>query len=220
LEEVERTWALDCSNRFPPPAGATVLSWDALSALRREFLRRFNTVARDLRSVDQTAEDLKRADIGRLVGPEISADRRVREFARSVFLSGNGSLVFGNSFVEWGASEALRRVEPQVLFAAFGIRQKLKPFSSTVLFEDQNRSNPTADQDDPAGSWRDALMLARYTYLAAQRVSCYPEHTLTLVASFSRTRVLALVARPAVLPESPASPEALTAFALRWLADA
>ena len=218
LGEVERSWVLDCSGRFAKPGGATVLSWEALGGLRRDFLRRFNTVARDLRSVDQIGEDLKRADIGRLLDPDTAAQPRVREFVRSLFLSGNGSLVFGNSFVQWGASEALRRVEPQVLFASFGFRQKLKPFSSVVLFEDQSRSNPVRDEDDPAGSWIDAVMLAQYTWLAAQRVACYRDRTLTIVGAFDVNTVQVLSPRPLPPAGRPKSSEDLTAFACDWLA--
>src|SRR5262249_50058560 len=153
--------------RLSGTANANVLSWDSLARLRQEFLRQLNAVQRDLRSVDQTNEDLKRADINRLVGTEFASSPRVLEFMRNLFLSGNGSLVFGNSFVQWGASEALRRAQPQALIASFGIRKKLKPFSSLVLFEDQSRSNPLPDEDDPAGSLIDAAMLSQYVYLAA-----------------------------------------------------
>ena len=200
MEEVERTWVFECDARLSGVAGASVLSWDSLSPLRREFLRRLNAVQRDLRSVDQTSEDLKRTDINRLLAPAMAANPRVREFVRTLFLSGNGSLLFGNSFVEWGASEALRRVQPQVLIASFGMRKKLKPFSSVVLFEDQNRSNPVPDEDDPAGSWVDAAMLAQYVYLAAQRVAGYPDHTVTLMAAFDSKRVLVLAPEAAGLP--------------------
>jgi len=217
FEEIERTWVLECSEQFAGLANATVLSWDSLDALRREFLRRLNAVQRDLRSVDQTSDDLKRADIGRLAGPAIAANARVREFVRSVMLSGNGSLVFSNSFVEWGASEALRRVQPQALVASFGMRQKLKPFSSLVLFEDQSRSNPVPDQDDPAGSLADAVLLAEYVYLASQRVACYPGRTVTLLSAADWNRVLILSPRAPAFAGSPATPEQLTTFVLGWL---
>jgi hypothetical protein len=220
LEEIERTWVFECAARFSALANATVLSWDALDALRREFLRRLNAVQRDLRSVDQTSEDLRRADIGRLAGPGIAGNPRVREFVRGVLLSGNGSLVFSNSFVEWGASEALRRVQPQALVASFGMRQKLKPFSSLVLFEDQHRSNPVPDQDDPAGSLTDAVLLAEYVYLAAQRVACYPEHTVTLLSAVDWNRALILSPRAPQFAGSPVTPEQLARFILGWLAAA
>jgi hypothetical protein len=217
FEEIERTWVFECGTQFSDLANSTVLSWDAMDPLRREFLRRLNAVQRDLRSVDQTTEDLRRADISRLAGPAITANPRVREFVRSVLLSGNGSLVFSNSFVEWGASEALRRVQPQALVASFGMRQKLKPFSSLVLFEDQNRSNPVRDQDDPAGSLADAVLLAEYVYLASQRVACYPDHTVTLMSAIDWNRVLILGPRAPRFAASSATPEQLTAFVLDWL---
>ena len=124
------------------------------------------------------------------------------------------------SFVEWGASEALRRVQPQVLIASFGVRKKLKPFSSVVLFEDQHRSNPTPDQDDPVGSMVDAAMLSEYVYLSAQRVACYPGHTVTVMAAFGSKRVLVLSPPAAGFPNSSNTPIDLTALALRWLTPA
>lgn len=214
LEEDERTWVFECDARFAGFAGAAVLSWADLAALRREFLRRLNAVHRDLHSVDRTSEDLRRIEIGRLVSPALAANPRLREFLRSLLLSGNGSLVFGNSFVQWGASEAFRRAQPQVLMASFGIRQKLKPFSSVVLFEDQSRSNPAPDEGDPAGSLVDALLLSKYVYLAVQRMVRRPERTLTLMAACDLNRVLVLG------PAKPAPAADLTGFALRWLASA
>ena len=146
----------------------------------------------------------------------------MREFVRTLFLSGNGSLLFGNSFVEWGASETLRRAQPQVLIASFGVRKKLKPFSSVALFEDQGRSNPVPDEDDPAGSLVDAGVLSRYVCLGPQRVACYPGHTVTVMAAFDSNRVLVLSPQAAGFQNSafqnaPTAPQDLTALALRWL---
>ena len=217
LEAAERTWVFESDHRLSGAAGASVLSWDSLGPLRQEFLRRLNAVQRDLRSVDQTNEDLKRIDIDRLAGPEIAVNPRLREFVRTLLLSGNGSLVFSNSFVQWGASEALRRAQPQVLMASFGIRKKLKPFSSLVLFEDQSRSNPVRDEDDPAGSLIDAAMLSQYVYLGAQRVACYRGQAVTLMAACDSNRVLMLGPRGSSFLGSSANPKDLTALALRWL---
>ena len=220
LEAVERTWVFESDRRLSGAGGACVLSWDSLGPLRQEFLRKLNAVQRDLRSVDQTNEDLKRIDIDRMAGLEIAANPRLREFVRTLLLSGNGSLVFSNSFVQWGASESLRRAQPQVLIASFGIRKKLKPFSSLVLFEDQSRSNPVPDEEDPAGSLVDAAMLSQYVYLAAQRVGCYQGHAVTLMTAFDSNRVLILAPRGSGFPGSSANPQDLTALALRWLAPA
>ena len=220
-EAIESTWVFECDSRLSPLAEstrATVLCWTALAAIRREFLNRLNTIQRSLRAVDQAHAELKRMEISRLLGRPIGAQPQLREFVRSLLLSGNGSLVFSNSFIEWGASEALRRVQPQALLACFGIRPKLKPFSSMVLFEDQSRSNPVPEEDDPAGSLVDALLLSQYVCLAAQRHAARQIRSLTLMAACDLDRVLILGPRAAVPVSGRFTPEEFTTFALRWLA--
>jgi len=221
LEAIESTWVFECDSRLSPLAEstrATVLCWTALAAIRREFLNRLNTIQRSLRAVDQAHAELKRMEISRLLGRPIGAQPQLREFVRSLLLSGNGSLVFSNSFIEWGASEALRRVQPQALLACFGIRPKLKPFSSMVLFEDQSRSNPVPEEDDPAGSLVDALLLSQYVCLAAQRHAARQIRSLTLMAACDLDRVLILGPRAPVPASGRFTPEEFTTFALRWLA--
>jgi hypothetical protein len=219
LENLDSTWVFECDTALLSLAESTpstTLSWTALATLRREFLNRLNRISRNLHSVDQTNEELNRLEIGRLLGRPVGTNPKLREFVRSLLLSGNGSLVFNNSFVQWGSAEALRRVQPQVLIASFGIRPKLKPFSSSVLFEDQTRANPVPEQDDPAGSLVDGLKLAEYVYLAGQRVRAYQGRSLTLMAADGLDRVLVLG------PERPAAARCgeagLTSFLLRWLA--
>jgi hypothetical protein len=195
LEDIETTWVIECTEHFAQAVaatGAVRFSWDSLAAARRVFLDRLNSVPRDLKSVDRTTDELRRMDLSSQLGPGLGDRPRVREFIRAVLLSGNGSLVFNNSFVQWGSSEALRRVEPQVLVASFGIRPKLKPFSSTVLFEDQQRANPAPDQDDPAGSLIDAQMLSQYVYYTAARLAPNRDFTLTLFTCADLPLALAL----------------------------
>ena len=215
LEAEEGSWVIECGSTLSSiaePAGVVALSWSALATLRKEFLGRLNTIRRDLKSADQTNEELKRLDLRRFLTPAINSRPRVREFLRSVFLSGNGSLVFNNSFVQWGASEALRRAQPQVLFAGFGMRQKLKPFSSVVLFEDQNVSNPVPDEIDPAGSLVDASLLSRYIHLSAQGLFPYQGRTLTLFAVEDLDRLLLLGSKT-----GPIKGKDLAPFLLSWL---
>jgi hypothetical protein len=106
----------------------------------------------------------------------------------------------------------LRRAQPQVLVAGFGLRQKLKPFSSVVLFEDQNASNPVRDEVDPAGSLIDALFLSHYVHLAAQGLAPYQGRTLTLFAIEDSPRAL-LVGATA----PPTAGKDLASFLLNWL---
>ncbi|HEY3440732.1 MAG TPA: hypothetical protein VGK29_08280 [Paludibaculum sp.] len=217
IEEVESTWLWDSA---PRPAAqlestsATVVSWSGTAAVRREFLNRLNTIRRDLHSVDQTNDDLRRFEISRLLGAKLGGHPRIRELVRSVLLSGNGSLVFGNSFVQWGASETLRRVQPRLLLARFGIRPKLKAFSSAVLFEDQAK-NQQLEEDDPAGSLIDSLLLAQYVHLAALRQRAFQDRTMTVLALAELDRVLILGAPPP--PPAGLSAAQLSALALSWL---
>jgi hypothetical protein len=202
--------------------GAIEFSWSALEAVRRTFLDRLNAIHRDLRSADQTTDDLRRLDISPSLDPRLGQIPRVREFIRSILLSGNGSLVFNNSFVQWSASEALRRVQPQALVACFGMRPKLKPFSSVVLFENQNRSNPTPDQDDPAGSLIDGQMLSQYVHYSARNLPVYQERLVTLFACADLARMLVVGTKPGVAhfssSASPLETQQLPDLALSWLA--
>jgi hypothetical protein len=224
LEDIESTWVIECNRDLSTvveSTGAIEFSWGALETIRRTFLNRLNAIHRDLRSADQTTDDLRRLDISQSLDPRLGQIPKVREFIRSILLSGNGSLVFNNSFVQWSASEALRRVQPQVLVACFGIRPKIKPFSSLVMFEDQNRSNPTPDQDDPAGSLIDGQMLSEYVYFTARDLPAYRDRLVTLLACADLSRVFVVGSKQAIAhfssSASPLTTERLSSLALGWL---
>ena len=221
LEAVESTWALECGSKLAAQftaTKATVLSWSALADIRREFSSRLNSIRKTLKSADETNEDLKRIELKPLLGAALYAKPAIREFVRALLLSGNGGLVFNNSFVQWGAVETLRRVQPQALIASFGIRSKSKPFSSAVLLEDQARSNPIGDEPDLPGSLVDDTMLSQYVHLATRRLAPYHGRTLTLLAVEDLDR--AGVIQPKSAPRWPdrASGAELTESCLRWLA--
>ncbi len=193
LESIERDWLFESENHFAQQrASPIVLSYAELESLRRVFLNRLNTMQKDLRSADSAFGDLRAADLKGLMPTRLHEEPLLREFTRSVLLSGNGSLMLGNSFVEWGAAEALRRVQPQTLIARFGLRNRPKPFSSIVSFEDQNRNNPVPDVPDPAGSLIDAELLAEYVVLSTHRFAPYRDHTVCLLAVEDQNRALLL----------------------------
>jgi hypothetical protein len=218
VEDEESTWIYECDEQFEGLAAskAVVLDWKSLEPARRQFLTKLNAIKRDLKSVDETNADLKRTDLSKLLPRPVAERPRVREFVRNLLLSGNGSLVFPSSFVQWGAAETLRRAQPQVLLALFGMRQKLKPFSSSVLFEDQHRNNPAADADDPAGTLIDAQILAEYVYLAARRTAAYQTRTLGMMALAGLDRVLLLGELPEGLRGSMKTADFM-AVLMRWV---
>jgi hypothetical protein len=218
LEPIESTWVLETSRSLSPAVGpATCIDWDSLAAVRKEFLKELNAIRRSLDSVDTTTAKLKRLDIRPLLPPPLAGDARVLDFIRGLLLSGNGSLVFNNSFVQWGAAEALRRVQPQVMVAGFGIRMKIKPFSGSVLFEDQNTSNPIKDQEDPEGSAVDAMMLAGYVYHAAQRLAPEDKRTVTLLCAAAHSQVLVMAPETFRVPVGNLTPETLQQSLQHWL---
>jgi hypothetical protein len=220
IDPVERTWVFEYAprlTRLPLDGPAVGLCFESLAGLRREFLSRLNVISKDIRSADRAFEQLRATEINQFLSPSLKAEVRVREFTREIFLSGNGALLFGNSFVQWGASEAFRRVRMQAVFCSFGVRPKLKPFSSLVLFEDQNRANPVPDQPDPEGSWTDTRLLAEYVYLAAERAQVYDGQTMGIFALPELSRAL-LTAWPGPAPAGRLGAEDVIHLALEWLA--
>jgi len=222
-DPVERTWVFEASEGVgraltAETQGLTALSFEGLAALRKSFLARLNTITKDLHAADQAFDDLRRLDMAALLGPKLGRDPRLGSFIRDLFLSGNGALLFANPFVEWGASEAMRRAQPQLLICSFGIRSRMKPFSSLAVFEDQRRANPEPEQDDPAGSLIDAQILAEYVHLATLRLPSYNGQTLSVFAIEDSNSVLLLgQSSSSDWPSGPLALSDLSAGIVRWM---
>jgi hypothetical protein len=165
------TWVLDAGTSpvnyllKREPSSATVLpaillSYSRLDSFRESFAHEMNTMRKDLADADAVFDHLRKVEVTRWCPPEVAYEPAIREFPRSLYLSGNGAVIFGNSFVEWAASEAFRRARPSLLVAHFGVRSKPKPFSSVVLFGNPDRLNPLPSVEDLPGSAVDAEMLA------------------------------------------------------------
>ncbi len=171
-------WLIDAEaklNSLLPPAvppAASQLSCATLKPFRDKMLADLNTIPKSISGADQTIAGIRREDWNRLWPAELAGQTRLRNFTVDLYLSGNGALIFNSAFVEWAASEALRRARPRVVVARFGMRSKPKPFTGIAIFENQQRISALPDVDDPQGSAVDAAILARYVWLAAQR---YPE---------------------------------------------
>ena len=223
LTPIEHTWIVACDGApYTNLTAATLLSWDETARLRREFLDRLNAISKTLHSVDETISNLERTDLRPLLPPRLTADPRLSEFVRELLLSGNGALVLNNSFVEWCASEALRRAQPQVLVAAFGIRDRPKPFSSLAWFEDQTRASAAPDQPDPQGSLVDGAMLSRYVYLTARRLAPYSGQTMVWFTTMDSASALLVAPGRAGkllgLPNRAVSAAQMREFCVNWLA--
>ena len=157
-----------------------LLSNSRLASFRESFAHEMNTMRKDLSDADAVFDRLRKVDVTPWCPAEVAADPAIREYLRALYLSGNGAILFGNSFVEWAASEAFRRARPSLLVAQFGVRNKPKPFTSVVLFENPDKLNPLPAVQDLPGSAVDAEMLALYVWLAATRNTEYQKSTLCL----------------------------------------
>jgi hypothetical protein len=122
----------------------------------------------------------------------LHSDEVVRAFIRDVFLSGNGTLLLNNTFVEWASVQALKRAEPRLLVARFGVRDKMKPFSSLLLFSSPRPTDHVPVLEDPFGSFIDVEQLSYYVWLNAEKSTAYRGKTLYLMLAEGVDEMLAI----------------------------
>lgn len=203
----------------PEPPRATLLSFDRLQAFREGVLDHIKSMARNISDADAIYAKLRSMDVSDWCPPEVGANPAVREFVRSLFLTGNGSPLFSSAFVEWGAVEAMRHARPTVVVAEFGLRNKPKPFTSVAVFENQEKATPQPPAPDPEGSAVDAVILAYYTWLGAAR---YVEYQRAACLCLFDRLPYALVAGARDFPlweeKEPLLPERMAALLRTWLA--
>jgi len=207
------------------PSGATLppailMGYGRLTSFRESFAHEMNTMRKDLTDADAVFDYLRKVEVAPWCPAEVAAVPAIREFLRSLYLSGNGALLFGNSFVEWAASEALRRARPSFLVAQFGVRNKPKPFTGVILFENPEKLNPLPPVPDLPGSAVDAEMLALYVWLAAKRYQEYQSSTacVCLAESLSQAYVVAPQEFPLGRETTPVGFDQLSAALRDWIA--
>jgi len=206
-------------------SGATVseailLSYGRLDLYRQSFSHEMNTMRKDLADADAVFDRLRKVEVTPWCPSEVAGDPAVREFLRSLYLTGNGAVIFGNSFVEWGASEAFRRARPSFMAAQFGVRSKPKPFTGVAVFDNPDQVNPLPAVDDLPGSAADAQMLALYVWLAATRYEEYQRSTVCvcIAESLSQAYVVAPPEFPLWLATEPVSLDRLGCVLRNWIA--
>ena len=156
------------------PAATVKYSYDALANYRKRLMSEVQSVvqAEAVPGPRQLSARLKQMKILASEG-DLAHDPVLAEFARAILLSGNGTLLVNNTFVEWATVQAVRRARPSVVTVAFGIRNKVKPFSSLLIYADQDTSNPIPSQMDTLGSYVDIEILQQYVW---QEFGKYPEY--------------------------------------------
>jgi len=200
-------------------ARAIRLSFEDLKSFREAFVNQIRSMRKTLADADSIMHRLRTLDVAAICPPEIGEVPAIREFVRSLFLSNNGSQLFGNAFVEWGTCQAVAHARPRVVVAEFGLRSKPKPFTSVAIFEDPARANPLPSEPDPEGSAVDAGMLGYYAWLGMRR---YPEcRRAACLCLFESARYLLIAGAedfPLWKEPEPISPDRLGSLLRSWLA--
>lgn len=109
-----------------------------------------------------------------------SEDATLAEFVRATLLAGNGTLLINNTFVEWATVQAMRRARPAVMIAAFGIRNKMKPFSSLLIYADQEKVTPVPTQQDTLGTYVDLEIFYQYFWQETTKYAEYRSNTVAM----------------------------------------
>jgi hypothetical protein len=200
--------------------GWTGLSYERLAELRAILMEQVNDMVtrEQIPGPRQLGERLQRLNPGALKRAA-GRDPVLRDFLQSVLLNGNGTLLINNTFVEWTTIQAIRRARPALVCASFGIRNKVKPFSSLLIYADQEESNPIPTQADMLGSYVDLEIFHQYLYQECEK---WPEYRLNTTYLFVGEGLDALLAIgppdfPLLAAEAPVRLEDVFREAKAWL---
>jgi hypothetical protein len=188
----------------------TGLSYDRLAAYRQDLTRAlYRKIQSGVESPQAFAAYARSLTIAPQPGVLIQPTPPVLGFVRDLFLTGNGTLFVNNTFVEWAAVQALRRAEPRVLVTRYGVRDRLKPFSSLLLFSEPRATDQIPLIEDPVGSFVDVEQLSYYVWLNAEKSAAYRNKTLYLFLAEGIDQMLA------IRSDMPNQPRTLPAVSLR-----
>ena len=176
------SWMLESSALLSPlgapTPGVVQYSYQGLESYRKRLMREVQAIVetREVPGPRQLSARLKQLKILSSEG-DLAADPILAEFARAILLSGNGTLLINNTFVEWATMQAVRRARPSVSLIGFGIRNKVKPFSSLLIYADQDATNPIPSQMDSLGSYVDLEIFYQYIWQEFEKYAEYRANT-------------------------------------------
>ena len=178
------------------PAAArlpTGLSYERLLPYRDALMRAlFTKIQSGVESPQAFAAYARGLKLAPEPGIVLNPTQVVAGFVRDVLLTGNGTLFVNNTFVEWAAAQALRRAQPRLLVTRYGVRDRLKPFSSLLLFSQPRTSDVIPLVEDPVGSFIDVEQLAYYVWVHAEKSAAYRKRTLYLFLAENVPDMLAI----------------------------
>lgn len=210
-------WLVQAGSELKAPASAVSLSYEALAAYRRRLMRDVEQIVEkeQLRGPRELGARLKTMRV-RAGESALAGDALISEFIRAVLLAGNGTLLLNNTFVEWATVQAIRRARPRVSIASFGIRSKVKPFSSLLIYRDQEEASPVPTQMDTLGTYVDLEVFYLYIWQEFEKYAEYRNNTVHIFAADGLDELL-LIAPPDFKLEPRVSPDDLTSALREWL---
>lgn len=169
------------------------LSYQRLAEYRMRLQKQVQQVVEEerVRGPQQLSARLKQMKIRPGEG-ELGSDVILSEFARAILLSGNGTLLINNTFVEWASVQAVRRARPAVTLIAYGIRNKIKPFSSLLIYADQETTNPIPTQADILGTYVDLEIFHQYIWQEFMKYAEYRGNTALIFVAGGADEMLAI----------------------------
>jgi len=187
-------WSVEAGGGLSNPAGALVsLNYDQLREYRARLTNEVAQILRtqDVRGPRQLLAKLKELKI-HASESDVGRDPVLAEFTRATLLSGNGTLLINNTFVEWSTVQAVRRARPSVTVVSFGIRNKVKPFTGLLIFTDQETSTPIPTQMDTLGTYVDLEIFYQYIWQEFERYGEYRRNTAYLFVGEGMDELLAI----------------------------
>ncbi len=200
--------------------GWTGLSFERMVDLRQALMSDVNELVTQekIPGPRQLGERLQKMNPGAL-RRAAGRDPVMQDFLQSVLLNGNGTLLINNTFVEWASLQAIRRARPSVLLASFGIRNKVKPFSSLLIYSDQEETNPIPTQADMLGSYVDLEVFYQYIWQECEKYAEYRRNTAYLFVGVGMDALFAVAPPdfPLLASDEPQRPEDVFLSCARWL---
>ena len=175
-------WTTECGTGIRAcigsDAGCVNLSYEQLGGYRKRLMSEVRRLvsAEEIRGPRQLSARLKQLKLLASEG-DIARDAVLAEFARAVLLAGNGTLLVNNTFVEWATVQGIRRARPSLAISSFGIRNKIKPFTSLLIYTDQEEANPIPSQMDTLGTYVDLEIFYQYLWQEFEKYAEYRKNT-------------------------------------------
>ena len=202
----------------PADSGGVRLNYEQLITYRKRLMSEVKNISQDpsVRGPRQLGERLRNLQI-RANESSFAEDRAVAEFVRATLLNGNGTLLVNNTFVEWAGVQAVRRARPHFLSCVFGIRNKVKPFSSLLIYEDQELTSPIPTQADMLGSYVDLEIFYLYLWQEVQKYVEYRNNTAGLFVAEGMDEMMVIAPPDFTLPDGRANVSQLERAIKDWM---